>query len=835
MPFSFRRRRKDETSHHDNNNEEDDSSPNDKHKQQQHAANHHPLIIPLHEETSPKTKPITAAARPQFSRSNTALLPVSSSSTLLSSPSSTSASGSFQHPLGRHGRSSSSGSGGSGKASSFLSWLGYHMKRKTGNSSPSSSTSSSLSSSAQSINVSNCSINLESNHGLLYHDDDDENNNHMNAGSSSTLLHPTMDGNEHATDITTNHHHDHFHSATQQQEGVHGLLLSITDTSQAHYIVDQHQNPQQYHQLHSLLKKRNHHLKLPGSHHESNAFKSASTSLEEKNLSLKNLSSEDNGITSPRLVVSSPTGAEKVLSPDEFYHGFVDDIISDSDHSDVLCFSPPATDDILHEAQMLSNAYNHHILPTSSTTTDEQQQRVEELDPVMLEFEDWFKKFEIGADNEGNGTVDLNATVRKKSRAKSLSKFVTAMSEPFVHTGSSTKSKVKTLSPKSSNNIIDVFQTSDDTSATGGALIINENENEQHDKGRFSRSFKNLVLLARKHPASSPPHIASAEKQAQQVIIQKSIFLTALPQEIKNYIFQFLEFKFILSIRLVCKEFKDIADDNTIWEPLCTEHSLDFSMVSYKHLKQLYIENQVFVTVVGTEEVGKSLLIKRCSNNPALLLESFVVGPRRLYDSVYIHDEEPYYIYFREINKENKSLLKSHAIKEDMFFVCFSIFDKRSFSKTKKLIREIRAKSKTTKPIILVGMKIDLRDEEGSEQVKLIKTEQGEEYKTRFKLFSYREISNKTRVGISDLLVDAINAKRIQMEKFYNYEKALGTEAELEDISEDIFNYSDDDEDHEMVGGQAGITVSTNNDDALTTCHNAFEPTAIDNNESHNG
>ena len=700
MPFSFRRRRKDESSHHhhhnNNNNEEDDSSNNVRH---QH------VVIPLHDDgetnhhnhlsnSSTSSKSISnGITGTQLSHPTTTLtlLPTSSSSSSppTSSSPAVSASGIFQHvPLSRQGSN--------GKASSFLSWLGYHMmKKKTGgNSPPSSSTSSSLSSSAQSIiNVSSNSIHFESH--MDDHRHHTSNNNHT---GSSELLTAVMNGDHEDVNI----HSTSKQKQPQQGDGVHRLLLSVTNPSssdsQGHYtIVDQHQNPQQYHQLHSLLKKRNHHLKLSGNHLEESTNTLGFFQAEEKNLSPKNLSSsEENTITSPRVVISTPTGTDKVLSTDEFYRGFVDDIISDSDHSDVMCFSPPAADDmILHEAHMLSNAHNE-ILPTSLTTTTTEEQL--ELDPDMLEFEEWFKKFEIGADNEGNGTVDLNATVKKKSRAKSFSKFVTAMSEPFVHTGSSAKTKVKTLSPKSFNNNDQEFKTSDDTSATGGALIINDNENEQNDKGRFSRSFKNLVLLARKHP-SSPPHTASSDKQA-QAIIQNSVFLTCLPQEIKHYVFQFLEFKFILSLRLVCKEFKDIADDNTFWETLCTELSLDFSMVSYKHLKQLYIENQgmfestiwsgynvisVFVTVVGTEEVGKSLLIKRCSNNPALLLESFVVGPRRLYDSFHMHDEEPYYIYFREINKENKSLLKSHSIKEDMFFVCFSIFDKKSFCKTKKV------------------------------------------------------------------------------------------------------------------------------------------------------
>jgi len=94
-------------------------------------------------------------------------------------------------------------------------------------------------------------------------------------------------------------------------------------------------------------------------------------------------------------------------------------------------------------------------------------------------------------------------------------------------------------------------------------------------------------------------------------------------------------------------------------------------------------------------------------------------------------------------------------------------------------------------------MKSDLRDEDGAGTVKLIKVEQGENYKNHFKLFSYKEVSNKTRIGIPELMIDAINARRIQMEKFYNYDKTLGTEAEMEDISEDIFNdFSDEEEDN---------------------------------------
>ena len=73
------------------------------------------------------------------------------------------------------------------------------------------------------------------------------------------------------------------------------------------------------------------------------------------------------------------------------------------------------------------------------------------------------------------------------------------------------------------------------------------------------------------------------------------------------------------------------------------------------------------------------------SNNPAHLLESFVLDRTKHFDTIFIHDEEPYYIYFREYGRENKSNLKTS--REDIFFVCFSILDKKSFTKTKKVCR----------------------------------------------------------------------------------------------------------------------------------------------------
>ena len=321
----------------------------------------------------------------------------------------------------------------------------------------------------------------------------------------------------------------------------------------------------------SVLQSPDCHLNPIGITRDSEMKPQPSSSLSPRNASSG--STDEHGSPSPRLVISNPNNNNEDLEvvehddvakwdnsyvdDENYYYGVADDIISDSDRSEVYCFSPSNRGEIEQEK------------PSSGIVSPIYQ------DPEMNEFDEWFQKFEfVGADDNEilSGTVDLN-TIKKNLRTKSLSKFVSAMSEPFVHTGSSSKFKVKTLSPRinskeATNTASTTTKPSYEISAsgTGGALKINETD-EQEKHNVFGKSFKNIVL-GRKTPGQSPTHNTTPIEKP-PVIIQNSLLLTYLPTEIKFYILQFLEFTQLQGVRLVCQKLKDIADDNIFWEDLC--------------------------------------------------------------------------------------------------------------------------------------------------------------------------------------------------------------------------------------------------------------------------
>ena len=238
-------------------------------------------------------------------------------------------------------------------------------------------------------------------------------------------------------------------------------------------------------------------------------------------------------------------------------------------------------------------------------------------DPELEDDIEWLRKFDVGVDhndqNPTSGMVDLN-TVKKKRESRAsrrISKLVSALSFTTMTTDVQSAKRVK--SPTTNSPVEPQIKNSDDTSVTGGALIINDDE-PVPDKGRFSRSFKD-IMLGRK--SLTPTNVAvihafNVLSHEKRTVEQKCGLMVQLPHEIKRTIMEFLEFNELLTLRLTCMEFLTISYEDEFWERKCFEHSLDFGDVTYKRLKQLYIENQLRVAVIGEEEVGKTLLIRRC-------------------------------------------------------------------------------------------------------------------------------------------------------------------------------------------------------------------------------
>ena len=99
----------------------------------------------------------------------------------------------------------------------------------------------------------------------------------------------------------------------------------------------------------------------------------------------------------------------------------------------------------------------------------------------------------------------------------------------------------------------------------------------------------------------------------------------------------------------------------------------------------------------------------------------------------------------------------------DVFLICFSVVNPCSFENVRcKWVPEIRYHSPKT-PIILVGTKIDLRDEdEGmirklkSRNIEPISLEQGNQLAKELEMYDYKEASALKNEGIKELFRETV-------------------------------------------------------------------------------
>jgi len=94
----------------------------------------------------------------------------------------------------------------------------------------------------------------------------------------------------------------------------------------------------------------------------------------------------------------------------------------------------------------------------------------------------------------------------------------------------------------------------------------------------------------------------------------------------------------------------------------------------------------------------------------------------------------------------------------DCFLVCFSLFSKTSFeSVTKTWVPEIRSQCSDT-PIVLVGTKMDLRDNPKMERTEGIDTHKGSVLAKKIKAFSYVECSALQQKNLKNVFLETIKA-----------------------------------------------------------------------------
>ncbi|KAH0787029.1 rho-related GTP-binding protein RhoU [Histomonas meleagridis] len=184
--------------------------------------------------------------------------------------------------------------------------------------------------------------------------------------------------------------------------------------------------------------------------------------------------------------------------------------------------------------------------------------------------------------------------------------------------------------------------------------------------------------------------------------------------------------------------------------------------------------NKVNTQIVGDCNVGKSSLIsayipnastnsdESSPNNESPAMKSKLVSCEGKTFKLCIYD--------RGMAEEDWKFIDSSYQNADVILICFSLIDPSSLeSVTERWVPDIKAVASKT-PIILVGMKSDLRDEPNLKTSTLfepISTEKGETISKEIEAFGYIECSSKTKYNINEVFELSLQSyvKNLELQK----------------------------------------------------------------------
>ena len=102
----------------------------------------------------------------------------------------------------------------------------------------------------------------------------------------------------------------------------------------------------------------------------------------------------------------------------------------------------------------------------------------------------------------------------------------------------------------------------------------------------------------------------------------------------------------------------------------------------------------------------------------------------------------------------------------DVFLLCFDLTSKTSLENIKsKWLHEIDKYIKPRPPMILVGTKLDIRENEKSQDSKFISYNTGLEVAKKIKVYSYVECSSKTKSGVDKVFEQVVSAAFLQQNR----------------------------------------------------------------------
>ena len=179
--------------------------------------------------------------------------------------------------------------------------------------------------------------------------------------------------------------------------------------------------------------------------------------------------------------------------------------------------------------------------------------------------------------------------------------------------------------------------------------------------------------------------------------------------------------------------------------------------------------------VVGDEKVGKTCLLLSYITNAfpkeqkPIFLENY--SPNIMVDG------KPFQLNVWDVDEQNDKLRPLCYPRTEIFLICFSIISRSSFENIKTKWKEEIKQHCPNVPFILVGNKIDLREDTEtisqltSKNLTIISQQEGIQLAKEINAVKYLECSALTQVGVKFLFDETIRAVAFPSENVVKKEK----------------------------------------------------------------
>jgi len=222
---------------------------------------------------------------------------------------------------------------------------------------------------------------------------------------------------------------------------------------------------------------------------------------------------------------------------------------------------------------------------------------------------------------------------------------------------------------------------------------------------------------------------------------------TGLAYEIQLEIFYYFSPFELCSLCSICKTFQDICQRNELWKRLCHSHERmevrptdnppswkEFFKIQYQKLNLLSVEIQVDIILIGSPKVGKTQIFNRFCNVKFSPRYWFTDGIN-FEPKMMILGGESTKVYLIDIDTTSSFPLKNP-------YRCILVYDVTNLESFEYAISEIETANLPLSSVLLMGNKIDLKDQ------RVIQKIEGEKIAQKYGIL-FAEVSAKENWNIA--------------------------------------------------------------------------------------